>query len=205
MLKQTKDIGQILHLQQQKQSDQDDLLQEPAIISSSQTLESNNGKMTTFDNPSTLIAAKVRPLEGQDAKSILASESAKAQLLDQITEDLFQSLLADGTRVEPRSKPSSGQPEEGKEKNHDVYYIDQLQSEKEERKEWIDLRQRHLIENDLIRIDQYINEIVDALLQFEIDFSSEEDSLLESAQKKKDKKEIKKDDNYHIQFLKQLT
>lgn len=37
-------------------------------------------------------------------------------------------------------------------------------SEKEERKEWIEIRQRHLIENDLIRADTYINEIVEALL-----------------------------------------
>ena len=28
-----------------------------------------------------------------------------------------------------------------------------VDEEKEERKEWIELRQRHLIENDLIRID----------------------------------------------------
>ena len=54
--------------------------------------------------------------------------------------------------------------QDGQSSNHDVYYIDQLQSEKEERKEWIEIRQRHLIENDLIRIDQYVNEIVDALL-----------------------------------------
>ena len=58
----------------------------------------------------------------------------------------------------------------------------------------------------MIRIDQYINEIVDALLQFEIDFSSEEDSLLESSKKGHDKSREKRDaDNYHIQFLKQLT
>ena len=49
--------------------------------------------------------------------------------------------------------------------------------EKDERKEWIEIRQRHLIENDLIRIDQYINEIVDSLLQYEIDFSSSDSQL----------------------------
>ena len=40
--------------------------------------------------------------------------------------------------------PSRGKKaEEGKDSgaaNHDVYYVDQLASEKEERKEWIDLR-----------------------------------------------------------------
>ena len=47
---------------------------------------------------------------------------------------------------------------------------------------------------------------MDALLQFEIDFSSEEDSLLESSKKAHDKSREKRDaDNYHIQFLKQLT
>lgn len=59
-----------------------------------------------------------------------------------------------------------------------------------------------MIENDLIRVDQYINEIVDALLQFEIDFSSDDESLLEL---KKEKLKPNKDDNYHVQFLKQLT
>lgn len=51
-----------------------------------------------------------------------------------------------------------------------------------------------MIENDLIRIDQYINEIVESLLQFEIDFSSEESETARNQL-----------DNYHIQFLKQLT
>ena len=94
---------------------------------------------------------------------------------------------------------SSGQP------NHDVYYIDQLQSEKEERKEWIELRQRHLIENDLIRIDQYVNEIVEALLQFDIDLTSDEDEdllnskITESARERRRREQA---DNYHIQFLK---
>ena len=91
-----------------------------------------------------------------------------------------------------------------------MYYIDQLQSEKEERKEWIELRQRHLIENDLIRIDQYVNEIVEALLQFDIDLSSEEDDedllnnkiVTESARERRRREQA---DNYHIQFLKQLT
>ena len=48
-------------------------------------------------------------------------------------------------------------------------------AEKEEKKEWVEIRQRHLIENDLIRADTYINEIVEALLQFEIDSDIEDD------------------------------
>jgi len=80
-----------------------------------------------------------------------------------------------------------------------VYYIDQLQSEKEERKEWIELRQRHLVDNDLIRIDQYVNEIVDALLQFDIDLSMEEDEDLTTSQRAKYELDLK--GNYHIQFL----
>ena len=44
-----------------------------------------------------------------------------------------------------------------------------------EKKEWVEIRQRHLIENDLIRADTYINEIVEALLQFEIDSDIEDD------------------------------
>ena len=54
-----------------------------------------------------------------------------------------------------------------------------------------------MIENDLIRMDQYCNEIVDALLQFEIDYNSEDDEPLD---KKKDGS-----DNFHVIFLKQLT
>lgn len=80
-----------------------------------------------------------------------------------------------------------------------MYYIDQLQSEKEERKEWIELRQRHLVDNDLIRIDQYVNEIVDALLQFDIDLSMEEDEDLTTSQRAKYELDLK--GNYHIQFL----
>jgi hypothetical protein len=51
-----------------------------------------------------------------------------------------------------------------KDANVDVFLVDSQLREKEEKKEWIEIRQRHLIENDLIRIDQYINEIVDSLL-----------------------------------------
>jgi hypothetical protein len=54
--------------------------------------------------------------------------------------------------------------EETKDANVDVFLVDSQLREKEEKKEWIEIRQRHLIENDLIRIDQYINEIVDSLL-----------------------------------------
>ena len=78
--------------------------------------------------------------------------------------------------------------------------IDSQLREKEERKEWIEIRQRHLIENDLIRVDQYINEIVDSLLQFEIDFSSDDE--LSERPPPKDKKDA---DNYHVQFLRMLT
>ena len=84
-----------------------------------------------------------------------------------------------------------------------MYYVDQLASEKEERKEWIELRQRHLIENDLIRIDQYVNEIVDALLQFDIDLTSEDDDELTPRAREQREKDLKM--NYHVQFLRQLT
>jgi hypothetical protein len=75
-----------------------------------------------------------------------------------------------------------------------VYLVDSHVRDKEEKKEWVEIRQRHLIENDLIRIDQYINEIVDSLLQFEIELSSDNSELARNM-----------NDNYHIQFLKQLT
>lgn len=75
-----------------------------------------------------------------------------------------------------------------------MYLVDSHVRDKEEKKEWVEIRQRHLIENDLIRIDQYINEIVDSLLQFEIELSSDNSELARNM-----------NDNYHIQFLKQLT
>ena len=57
----------------------------------------------------------------------------------------------------------------------------------------------------MIRIDQYVNEIVDALLQFDIDLSSDEgESLLETeSARERRKKELA--ENYHIQFLRMLT
>jgi len=45
-----------------------------------------------------------------------------------------------------------------------VFLVDSGQIDKEERREWVEIRQRHLIEGELIRVDQYINEIVDVLL-----------------------------------------
>jgi len=35
----------------------------------------------------------------------------------------------------------------------DIYTVDQYSIEKEEKKEWIEIRQRHLIEANLIRAD----------------------------------------------------
>lgn len=61
--------------------------------------------------------------------------------------------------------------------------------EREEKKEWVDLRQRHLIEAALIRIDAYVNEVVDVLLQFEISDISEHSDFDYG---------VKESDNYHI-------
>ena len=48
----------------------------------------------------------------------------------------------------------------------------------------------------MIRADQYVNEMVDSLLQFEIDDLSEHSDF---------DYEVHTDDNFHIQFLKLLT
>lgn len=61
----------------------------------------------------------------------------------------------------------------------------------------MEIRQRHLIEANLIRVDQYVNELVDLLLQFEIPELLSEDSDFDY--------EVRADDNLHIQFLKLLT
>jgi len=61
--------------------------------------------------------------------------------------------------------------------------------DKEEKKEWIEIRQRHLIEGSLIRADQYVNELLDVLLQFDISDISENSDF---------DYEIKVSDNFHI-------
>jgi len=45
----------------------------------------------------------------------------------------------------------------------DVFVIDAQQSEKEMRRELIDYRQRMVMEQDLIRVENYINEVIHAL------------------------------------------
>jgi hypothetical protein len=51
------------------------------------------------------------------------------------------------------------------------------------------MRQRHLIEANLIRADQYVNELVDALLQFDISDISENSDF---------DYEVQPSDNFHI-------
>ena len=68
--------------------------------------------------------------------------------------------------------------------------------DKEEKREWVEIRQRHLIEGELIRVDSYVNELVDVLLQYDISDISEGSNF---------DYEIKSNDNFHIQFLKLLT
>ena len=58
------------------------------------------------------------------------------------------------------------------------------------------MRQRHVIEGNLIRADAYVNELVDVLLQFDISDISENSEF---------DYEVKPNDNFHIKFLKLLT
>jgi hypothetical protein len=74
--------------------------------------------------------------------------------------------------------------------------VDAYQIDKEERREWIEIRQRHLIEGELIRVDTYVNEIVNVMLQFEISDISENSDF---------DYEVRTNDNFHIHFLKLLT
>ena len=110
---------------------------------------------------------------------MLADAEKKEDLADLLTETIVEALLKEcvslpvARSVEKQASPTKKEPEEEqKDQNVDVFLVDSQLREKEEKKEWIEIRQRHLIENDLIRIDQYINEIVDSLLQFEIDLES---------------------------------
>ena len=48
--------------------------------------------------------------------------------------------------------------------------IDGQQSEKEMRRELIDYRQRMVIEQDLIRVENYINEVIHSLQQSELQY-----------------------------------
>ena len=155
-------------------------------------------------------APSLKSLSEEELLKLLQSGDAsdKTKVIESLTDDLLKQLV-DEFKVPARDSEKKEEEKDGSgskdSSQHDVLYIDQLHSEKEERKEWIELRQRHLIENDLIRIDQYVNEIVDALLQFEIDLTSDEDEdilLTESEREQRRKKQL---ENYHIQFLKQLT
>lgn len=103
----------------------DDFLQEPAIISSSLSLEAGEPK-PAFANEANLLPAKVKPFANKDAKQILADEASRKKLLDQLTDELFNSMVSDCAQVKPRSKLPVGQSEESQKQNHDVYYVDQL-------------------------------------------------------------------------------
>lgn len=78
-----------------------------------------------------------------------------------------------------------------------MFFVDQTSIEKEEKREWVEIRQRHVIENNLIRIDAYVNELVDEMLKHDISDISENSSAYDYA--------IQPTDNFHIQFLKCLT
>jgi hypothetical protein len=51
---------------------------------------------------------------------------------------------------------------------------------KEERREWIELHHRHLIERELFQSDTYITETLERLLMYEIDSSEESSSSARS-------------------------
>ena len=217
MLKnQSKDLEEMIKDQGSNRSEntqeESKLLQEPAIISSSQTLDAPQASISASLDSSTLVQAKVKPideapklkLEDIEKKIKSGDQAEKDKIIDSLTDDFMKMLLQESVTELPSRKPKdekAADAQKGDQPNHDVYYIDQLQSEKEERKEWIELRQRHLIENDLIRIDQYVNEIVDALLQFDIDLTDSDEEtpiLTESARERRRKEQL---ENYHIQFL----
>lgn len=52
--------------------------------------------------------------------------------------------------------------------NQDVFMIDAQISEKEQRRELIELKQRYLIDQDLTRVENYINEVIVMLQQHEL-------------------------------------
>lgn len=107
------------------------------------------------------------------------------ELLNQIIKECFDLPSRGKVRSPPPALPTPAQQESA---------ADTI--EREEKKEWVELRQRHLIEAALIRIDAYVNEVVDVLLQFEISDISENSDFDYC---------VKDTDNYHIQFLKLLT
>jgi hypothetical protein len=152
-------------------------LNEPAIISN------GVGKYSTEDN---LMQAKLRTAE-PDFLTQIKDPERREDIADLLTESIIESLLKECVALPPSRAEKSKRDEEEKDSNVDVFVIDSQLRDKEEKKEWIEIRQRHLIENDLVRIDQYINEIVESLLQFEIDFSSEDSEAARNQQ-----------DNYHI-------
>ena len=76
---------------------------------------------------------------------------------------------------EEKEKEKSPKADKEEEPAADIYVIDTSHSMKEERREWIELHHRHLIERELFQSDTYITESLERLLMYEID-SSEESS-----------------------------
>ena len=125
----------------------------------------------------------------------LQDDKYKMQLTDQITDELLKTMITEAMAASRKTKAKESKKEEEKQEP-DVYLVDGNQMDREEKREWIELRQRHLIEGELIRVDSYVNELVDVLLQFEISDVSEGSQF---------DYEIRSQDNFHIQFLKLLT
>ncbi len=63
-------------------------------------------------------------------------------------QDSFEVPLKANLKKQIAEKSQNPSPPE-----QDVYLIDSLAMDKDEKKEWIEIRQRHLIEGSLIRVD----------------------------------------------------
>ena len=122
------------------------------------------------------------------AKS-LQDDKYKMQLTDQITDELIKTMLSEAMSTAQSKKTKGKKTAEEEQQEPDVYLVDGNQMDREEKREWIELRQRHLIEGELIRVDSYCNELVDVLLQFEISDVSENSQF---------DYDIKSIDNFHI-------
>ena len=84
-------------------------------------------------------------------------------MTDQVTETILLQLIKD-CLVKPQRKKRTSGIKSPPVPETEVFTVDTYSAEKEEKKEWIEMRQRYLIDSNLIRADAYVNELVDVLL-----------------------------------------
>jgi hypothetical protein len=89
-------------------------------------------------------------------KCMWTTESKKEDLVDLVTEEVYQEVLKElywdfppTRQLSEEDKKEKTEEEKEREANQDVYVLDLSHGQKEERREWIEHHHRHLIEREL--------------------------------------------------------